>query len=363
MKWSPNKSLIIYAILICVIAVLSPKKMNWSPSFSMQHDWPFGAKAVFERLEDIYPGDQILINERPLYNTVRDSSIENSNFLFVNNDFRLDSLDMDQLLKLAENGNTIFIASQNIDKVLLDTLDLKTRMGGDYLSMMQFTNESSELDLKLSYTDMDSLFKFRGESIVSHFVDQDSVVCNLNELGTIGGVEQNVFVERPFGNGRFYLHSMPIVFTNYHLLEGDNNNYIERALSILPYQKTYWDEYYKVGARLEGKKSMMHVFLSERSFKWVYWIGILSLLLFMLLHVKRRQRMIPVIDPPKNESVLFTKNIGELYYQNSNHTDILAKKINILKEYLSRKYFIHDIEFKEEEIQLLKQKRFMKKII
>jgi len=360
MKWSPNKSLIIYAFLIGVIAYLTPQKLNWTESYSNQHSWPYGAKAVFERLEDLFPENQIIINEESLFTGVGDSTLENINFVFINNNMNMDSLDFDQLLKLAESGNSIFIAANQFDKVLLDTLDLSIDLGGDLFQLMNLKDVDSNLKLDLSYVNLDSLFKFKGDTFISHFVDEDTIVCDLYHLGGIGESGNSVFIEKPFGEGRFYLHSIPLVFTNYHLLERDNNNYIERVFSILPYQRTYWDEYYKVGSQIGGKKSMMHVFLSEKSFQWMYWLSFLSLFLFMLFHAKRRQRMIPVLEPPKNESVIFTKNIGELYYQNSNHADILNKKINILKEYLSRKYFMHDINFVEHEIQTLKEKTIHK---
>lgn len=46
----------------------------------------------------------------------------------------------------------------------------------------------------------------------------------------------------------------------------------------------------------------------------------------MVFTAKRRQRVIPVVNPPANQTLRFTQLIGNLYYQKKDYKDILQKK-------------------------------------
>ena len=56
-------------------------------------------------------------------------------------------------------------------------------------------------------------------------------------------------------------------------------------------------------------------------------IALLSIILFIFFNAKRRQRIIPIIEPLVNSTVDFTKTIGNLYFQQNNNADLINKKI------------------------------------
>lgn len=49
-------------------------------------------------------------------------------------------------------------------------------------------------------------------------------------------------------------------------------------------------------------------------------------MLFVIFNAKRKQRIVPVIEPLKNKSVEFVKSIGNLYLQEGDFHDMMAKK-------------------------------------
>jgi len=52
-----------------------------------------------------------------------------------------------------------------------------------------------------------------------------------------------------------------------------------------------------------------------------------GLLLFALFNIRRKQRIVPIIEPLKNKSVEFVKSIGNLYLQEGSPHDMAQKKI------------------------------------
>ncbi|MGI9526286.1 MAG: DUF4350 domain-containing protein, partial [Weeksellaceae bacterium] len=57
------------------------------------------------------------------------------------------------------------------------------------------------------------------------------------------------------------------------------------------------------------------------------WYTMLAgVILFIIFNAKRRQRIVPVIEPNKNMSADFVKTIGNLYLQEGNYKDMAHKK-------------------------------------
>ncbi|MEL7223157.1 MAG: DUF4350 domain-containing protein, partial [Bacteroidota bacterium] len=75
-------------------------------------------------------------------------------------------------------------------------------------------------------------------------------------------------------------------------------------------------------------------------------------LIFMLFRTKRRQRIIPVIHPPKNTSLAFVKTIGSLYYQKSDHKQLAALAIKNLRLYVKENYAL---QWRQEDPQFVEQ--------
>ena len=57
---------------------------------------------------------------------------------------------------------------------------------------------------------------------------------------------------------------------------------------------------------------------------WLLFLG--AVLVFILFNAKRRQRVVPIIEPLKNTSVDFIRSIGNLYMQEGDFHDMMAKK-------------------------------------
>ena len=134
----------------------------------------------------------------------------------------------------------------------------------------------------------------------------------------------------------------------------DNNEYVYKALSHLPVQKTFWDDYYKDGNKFTA--SSLQYILSQQSLKWAYYIILASAVLFIFFYGRRRQRIIPVISRLKNTTIEFVETVGNLYYQQKDYKNIAEKKISYFLDYIRNKYLIKSNTFDEETIQKLADK-------
>jgi hypothetical protein len=214
----------------------------------------------------------------------------------------------------------------------MDTLNLKTsnRFGLARLdtSFVNFTNP-----LLKSINN----FTYRSPYFEQYFTSFDTVHTIV--LGTTNLNKVN-FVKIPVGNGAFFIHTSPVCFSNYFVLKGDNAEYTARALSYIPAGVTsvFWDEYYK--RTQSGSLNPLRFLLSNEYLKWAYRIALFTLILYVLFGSKRRQRIIPVMEPLQNSTLDFVNTVGKLYFNQHDNRDIAVKKINYFLEFVRTNFYL-----------------------
>ena len=73
--------------------------------------------------------------------------------------------------------------------------------------------------------------------------------------------------------------------------------------------------------------------------KWAALLtAIFALLLYVVLEMRRKQRTIPVMTKPKNDSLEFVKTIGRLYHDKGDHKNLCRKMSAYFLEHVRNRY-------------------------
>jgi hypothetical protein len=275
------------------------------------------------QLNDIFPGSEVRIANQPVYNVIAEDSVKNSTYLIICPGFELTKADYSHLSAYLKQGNDVFIASEYFGRLMEKKLGVETNQefaGHDYMSV-RFLNK--HLDTVRHY----GVDKGAGNNYFTGFDTLKATVIGENAN------HQANFIKYPFGPGALYLAANPKYFSNYALLKPDGASYAAIALSYLKGTKQIiWDEYYT--RRDESQLSPMRMFLSRPMLKSAYYITIFGLLIYVAYGIKRRQRVIPVIEPLANSTVEFVKVTGQVYYEKRDNANIANKKILYFFTYL-----------------------------
>ena len=336
--------LTITMIILTIIKIVEPEEVDWTKSFAKKDKIPYGGYIIYDIVPDLFPDYEVVLKELPIYNVLKDKYYYATNYVFINTYFYPDRLDTEYLLDYVAKGNNVFIATFGIYGPLSDSLRIKT--------FDEFFSEDS-VNINFSLAELKSkngYSYFRG-NFENYFSEFDTTLVQI--LGKNQNNNVN-FIRIRYGNGNFFLNTVPLAFTNYHLLNSDNNEYVYKALSHLPLQKTFWDDYYKDGNKYTA--SALQYILSQRSLKWAYYIILVSVVLFIFFYGRRRQRIIPVIPPLTNTTVEFVETVGNLYYQQKDFKNIAEKKISYFLDHIRNKYFIKTSSFDHETIQKIADK-------
>lgn len=339
--------LFVTLVLLIIIKSMQPEELNWEESYTSKDKIPFGCYVTHDLLSDIFPGDDLKITnaELPVYNTLKNSFYFNTNYIFINNIFNPDRLDIEYLLKFADEGNNVFICASWYGKDFQDSLGVFTSynfFSQDDSSIINFTDEEIKTD---------SGYKFKEGYPGTYFTKFDTAKANVLATDSSGF---NVFFSMKYGKGNIFLSTIPAAFSNYYLLKNETNGFAFKSLSYLPVQNVIWDEYYKVGNKYNS--TPLRFIVSQSALAWAYYLMLIGVIIFIIFYGRRRQRRIPIIKPFENTTLEFVSIVGNLYYQQKNHSTI-AKKISIFFfEYLRNKYFLQSSELDDQGIKIISEK-------
>lgn len=336
--------------LFVVVKLLSPKQYNWAITFSHEDKNPYGAYALNELLSTVFSKNKIRHSYETVYE-INDSLKSQNNILIISSNFTGGKEDADVLLNHVQKGGTVFISAQYFRGHFADTLKVATYdyffTEGDYLGK----KDSSSLKFANPRMDTANEYYYRRDNIHNYFSQFDTTRTTV-----VAKNDRNlpVAIRVKWGDGSFILNSTPLIFTNIYLLSQNNHKLAAGLLSYLPDAPVEWTEFYHMGRMEIG--TPLRFILTTEPLRWAYYILIVSILLFMLFELKRKQRIIPVITPLANTTLEFVSTIGNLYYQQHEHKNIAGKKIQFLLEYIRSTYWLGTSKLDDAFIKSLSRK-------
>jgi len=350
------------AVLIGIVIteVVRPQPLNWKQSYTAADKIPFGCFVLYNELPSLFETKELVTVKESMYSFLLDrDSTEQSNYIMINNRIELDEQEYNQLLSHVTRGNDVFIAAGYFGYRLSDTLNIE--MDAHYTIredtvQLSVTNESFKA----------STFHYTKGMYNRHFASVDTlnttILGHLNYIqeSYLDGNEKEIerrepnFIKVKFGKGNFYLNSTPLAYTNFYMLEG-NQDYVANTFSYLKNrEQLYWDNYKKSGRIVID--SPLRFILNQTALKWAYYLCLISLLLFYIFRTKRKQRAIPVVEPLPNSSVDFAQTVGSLYYQHKDYSNLIAKKLNYFLSHIRNNFYIDTVVINEKTAKKLAAK-------
>ena len=340
-------------------------KTDWSVSFDRKHKKPYGTYILYEEINSIIPNQEKVVVTKNIHDFLNDHYSYyddqfdiNGSYIFINKNMnKMDTEGANALLNFVASGNDAFIASNSFNSVLLDSLGIEGYTSANPFLYIESTATKNLTKKEISLVNPDfnpKSYSFKKQIKSTHFTILDTL--NTTVLGTqkIKDTVQINFVKIPYHGGTFYLHSQPILFTNYHIR--NQQDYSAQVLSYLPNKTIYWDANKRYRKNGDDNTSMLSLFLSKESLRWASLLTLISLLIFVLFNAKRKQRTIPIIKPLENTTLDFTQTIGNLYYQQKNHGEIIQQKIIFFLEKIRNDYLLDTQNLNKEFIERLSTK-------
>lgn len=336
--------LFVVALGISIIDAGAKRPIDWSKSYNFRDKIPYGLFVFRSELP------QILGSERS-YSDFGESTYELIAQLDSMQDYRrsildiypnigYDQVDAKVVLSYIREGGEVFLSGEYLGEQLLDTLGIQVETLRETLFMPTDKNISYSLEGDTSRIHLAKAMGFRV------FSKLDAKTCTiLGQLHARGRAIPN-FVRVSLGKGTLYLHLLPEVFTNYHLLQKGGYEYASKAVQAIQGDKVMLSDYY---FESEQSRTPLRVILTNPGFYQAWYLLLFGLLVLFVFKSKREQRAVKIVKPEQNLSKEFAKTIGTLYYENGHPGNIIHKKID---------YFLYTIRsnYQVETMNLLDEK-------
>lgn len=354
-----NKTIKIYIVFLVLIFIAiifvdanRPRPIDWRPTYSINDKIPFGLYIFDKETPTLLKKNSLkkvtnTIYEyfEPLYNydSLVNNYSERGTILSISEYSQIDDQSTQELLYFVSHGNSAYLSSKSFSKILMDSLKFETNNEMIFNKEIKFSLANKKLDTKKYNFDIGAGSYYFGKI--------DTLTTTILGYQESGNNKYANFIKVPHGNGFFYLHTQPAAFTNYHILKENHSEYLEKIVSYIPKGKIFW-----AIDKINGESvssSPMRFILSNPALKWAWYLFLIGMVFFMIFNAKRKQRIVPIVKPLQNTTVDFTKTIGNLYYQEGDHQNIINKKIIYFLERVRNEFLIETNTLDENFIKKL----------
>ncbi|KAA3632155.1 MAG: DUF4350 domain-containing protein [Bacteroidetes bacterium] len=363
-------------ILLTVFFFGSGKNYNWQEHYQKKGKDPYGTRIITELLKST--DQEFIIVTDSLSLGLPEAPEELSNYVFIGQSMYMSPSDVDRLIDFTINGNNVFLFCNYIPHNLMFYLydgECEPSLWDDFSSF-----QDTAVTLSLTHPNLvegdDSeyvyLSRYGTQSYKWRYFYPEYFCSNEGAFAELGRINNEYinFARVQYGDGYFYMHTTPLAFTNVNLLEEEAYNYARKVFSHMIDGPIYWDEYSRVPESVArtmnnrdgggfnrnlSSKSPLQYILSQPALKWAWYLLLLMGLLFLVFRVKRRERVIPVLEPNTNTSLQFVRTIGRLYFLQNNHRKLALQKMKLFHIDVRENYGLHfqenDTKFEEKLAQ------------
>lgn len=381
-------------------------KVNWAITLDSKDKGPYGTYLAHQSLKYFFPKASIAVLPPAFRYSNMDNKMkynfEQHNLLILQGlDFKLAPKEWDELKQFVENGNELVIFCSVLDTLIEQELDCYKRyqldenyddgifnIEGENAGILSINNNPGKVygyaghslkgyfsgktepssDTSSGYFYDSSKIMNNEDSSIAHYIKAkvDSAAFNIDEetedstdsdyepipCDTLGyALQKPNIVRYTLGDGHITLHAAPLALSNYFLLQPGNEYYLTAIWQTLPHNinRVYWNDYMKRHA----EDSDLGILLRHSATKMALWLAVIAMIVYIVFEGKRKQRIIPIIPPLKNDSVSFVETVGRLYFNKGNHTNLAEKMSLQFMEWVRTRYYLNTNILNEQFIHQL----------
>lgn len=301
-------------ILLAYLLVIysSPKPTDWTVTHSRYDKNPYGGFI----LADLLPGmfDSVSYTRQTVY----EWGNATPNLLVLAEELNLTDVDYEAMETSIREGAFVMLSAQSLF------------MDSSGFTMKPFASMPGG---KRQASIHGQVYEMSPKILHSVFDEVDSA-WQVEASLTLEGQEP-ILISKRIGEGRLYVSSTPLAFTNYALIE--SYGYAEQLLNRLPSSALSVTLFYQLGKG--GSRSELRYVVSQPALRWATYLVIGLGVVLLVVDSRRKQRKVPVIKPLANTTQTYVKTLGALFYREKNYYKASDRIIAHFLQHLSQKYF------------------------
>lgn len=348
--------ILIFLVLMFIVELQLPKNFTWNPTFRHVDKQPFGCYLFDSLLSSTMPKGYT-VTDSSLYQLAKDS-LQPRGILVVADEMNLIPAEVNAIFSMANNGSHVMLVAHRVGDFMCDTLGIASVGYGKAFDLQNYAKSYERLDT-IHWESERLGYKPRTYAVFGpictrrfRFVD-DSAKKHRSEPIDCQAYHNGYYVSSTFRQGKGYitLCTVPLLFTNYGVVDQDNVGFSLRLLSEMKNLPVVRTEAYCPQAETE-EETPLRYFLSQPPLRWAIYTAMVGALLFLIFASKRRQRIIPIEKAPENHSLEFIHLVGTLYYHSRERRSLVVRKWTYFAEELRRELHMDVTDASDDDLTL-----------
>jgi hypothetical protein len=339
-------------------------QVDWRVMYRPNGKEPYDTYVIHELLHKVRNQQEYIQVKDSMEKTLEaDPGSAVDNYIFIGEEYFIDSAETVALLNFVSNGNKAFIITDDPWDVLRDSLlrhplsvaDSDFMESGMHLGSLTYMSTDTTVCAYTQTSDSSACYTFINEWEPYMYYWRyylDNIVSSLPDsvevLGAFNGDYTN-FIRLRLGKGEIYWHTNPIMFTNFYMKNDTLVRYVQDVFSHLGDGKIVWDDdSHKYESDIDWtenedpipREGPLEFILSEPSLRRAWYLLLAGVFLYLLLGARRKQKVIPVTENMENTSIEYAETIAQLFMEQEDHSRLVRLKADLFKSYLRERYGI-----------------------
>jgi len=343
-----KKSIVVVLIVLGVVVLLflyislNQNKYNWYENYSSKSDQPFGTLYTKTLLQS-FAKEGFTHNTRKPLNVLLDTTSSGTMYVALGDTWDDDSVGGEALQRFVAVGNDAFIICRYPPERLLrnvyqaecvKNLEFDFKFANTVYANFYHPRFAASKPFTFTYKVKDEVLDYNWQRL-----DRNALCDSASSVTPLGffAPDHVNFFKIPYGKGSLFIHTNPLMFTNYFVVKEANVDYVASVFSHSAHRKIIWDDYQTGFSFNRGPNSYanpLYYIMEQPALRYAWWLLVALALLYILFAAKRQQRSIAVVEKKTNTSLAFLKMVSSLHFRNRNHGDIARKKM---------RYFLHTV--------------------
>ena len=357
----PNRwfvvGIVVFLVVLFILEMQLPKNFSWTPTFRHTDKQPFGS-CLFDSLLSSTMPKGYTITDSSLYVLAKDS-LQPRGILVVADEMNLIPAEVNAIFSMANNGSHVMLVAHGVGDFMCNRLGIRMWGYGDSFDLQNFVKYNKERE-SFEWVSKENGYKPRRYKVFRPLITSkfnfetdslDNVIrpC-LDQQATL----RHDAVSATFRQGKGYITfcSLPLLFTNYGIVDQDNATFSLRLLTLMKDLPVVRTEAYCPQTSDEVQKSPLRYTISQPPLRWALYTLMVGALLFLIFEGRRRQRVIPIEKAPENHSLEFIHLVGSLYYHSRERRSLVVRKWTYFAEELRRNIHLDVTDASEDDVTL-----------
>jgi hypothetical protein len=322
------------------------RKSNWTRTLNFEGQGPYDlglfAKTLQHNWDNLYLKTGLVDTVGNALDKLKNKDPKGV-YMYVGKYLYLSKQEADALWDFVYEGGTVFISAEAFPESLLqrfpalNNLEITSIESDSFF--VDFTHPFMEksnfsfLFYKINKPTPGNWFQFRNK-LVNEEKSKEEIENAQQQLTVItetnGKTADYIYASQ--GEGKIYLHANPVLFSNYYMKSAEGRRYLKNVIQHIPHQYLVFHTaagFPRAQAFTGTMNRPVFEFIQKNESLYIaWWILVGAGLLFLITGLKIKNRPIPVIASPKNNSVDLIKTISAFYFRENNHKQIVQMEWN-----------------------------------